>query len=67
MTVNEFLDIFVDIFDDVTIYDLTSGEEVWTGDYYDMPEEYADAEISSVDYPSERFKGFTINLSLDED
>lgn len=63
ISVSEFLDMFVEIFDDVTIYDCEKGEEVWTGDHNDMPDEYADAEVSSVDCPLEHFKGFTININ----
>ena len=63
MTVYDFLDMFLDILDEVTIYDCEQGKEVWKGDKDDMPDEYADAEVSSVDYPPTHFEGLTININ----
>ena len=36
----------------VEIYSIDRGETVWTGNGYDVPDEYMDAELCSFDVPS---------------
>lgn len=53
MTVGEFLDYCIEpCLLTVEIYSLDKGS-VWTGEPWEMPDEYADAELCSFDPPRE--------------
>lgn len=52
MTVYEFLDYCIDArLLTVEIYSLDKGT-VWVGDFDELPDEYADAELCSFDVPT---------------
>ncbi|MBP5717378.1 MAG: hypothetical protein J6X53_00155 [Abditibacteriota bacterium] len=64
MTIKDFLDLFTDPgILTVSLYDLNSdeGDDVWTGNGEEIPDEYADESVESVDAPSGKYQ-ITINF-----
>ena len=53
-TVGDFLDYCIELsLLTVEVYSLDNGMTVWAGNGYDVPDEYAEAELASFDPPSE--------------
>ena len=64
ITVRDLLDLFVDVFGMVEIYDVNSGEVVFYGDEYDIPERYEWLNVESIDYPDG--KKLTFNVEVED-
>ena len=68
LTVDDFLDIFCDPDDQqVAIFDLTKGEEIYRGTRDDMPNEIMNLEICSIDTLHEATQVLTLNVETDKD
>lgn len=64
MTINELLYACVDAsLLKLTIYDLESGEDVWSGDADEVPGEYEYLEIESWDVPNKGGE-LTVNVTI---
>ena len=50
----------------LTIYDTYSGDDVWSGDGDEVPEEYGYCEIESWDIPTKSGE-LTVNITLDDE
>lgn len=62
-TVYDFLDMFADPdMQEVAIFDLTKGEEVYRGTRDEMPNDLQDLEIMSIDTLHEATKVLTLNV-----
>lgn len=67
-TVYDFLNIFCDPDDQqVAIFDLTKGEEIYRGTRDDMPTEIMNLEICSIDTLHEATQVLTLNVETDKD
>lgn len=67
-TVYDFLDIFCDPDDQqVAIFDLTKGEEIYRGTRDDMPTDIMNLEICSIDTLHEATQVLTLNVETDKD
>ena len=67
-SVYDFLDIFCDPDQqEVAIYDLHKGEEIYRGTRDEMPSEIQDLEICSIDTLHEATKVLTLNVESDSD
>lgn len=68
LTVNDFLDMFADPDDQqVAIFDLTNGKEIYRGTRDDMHDDILDLEICSIDTLHEATKVLTLNVESDSD
>ena len=65
MTVYDFVYLLVDDIT-LTIYDNNSGENLWTGDSSELPDEYEYCEIDSIDPPEEKWH-MTVSISYEEE
>lgn len=66
MTIYELLDSCVDAgLLKLTIYDIDSGKEVWSGDGDEIPTEYEDLECWSWDVPFKE-REFTVNVCMED-
>lgn len=62
-TVYDFLDLFADPdMQEVAIFDLTKGEEIYRGTRDEMPSELEELEIMSIDTLHEAAKVLTLNV-----
>ena len=62
-TVYDFLDLFADPdMQEVAIFDLTKGEEIYRGTRDEMPTELENLEIMSIDTLHEATKVLTLNV-----
>lgn len=62
-TVYDFLDLFADPdMQEVAIFDLTKGEEIYRGTRDEMPTELQELEIMSIDTLHEATKVLTLNV-----
>jgi hypothetical protein len=62
-TVYDFLDMFADPdMQEVAIFDLTKGEEIYRGTRDEMPNDLQDMEIMSIDTLHEATKVLTLNV-----
>ena len=62
-TVYDFLDMFADPdMQEVAIFDLTKGEEIYRGTRDEMPTELENLEIMSIDTLHEATKVITLNV-----
>ena len=67
-SVYDFLDHFCDPNDqEVAIYDLHKGEEIYRGTRDDMPSDIQDLEVLSIDTLHEATKVLTLNVESDSD
>ena len=67
-TVYDFLDHFCDPDDQqVAIYDLNKGEEIYRGTRDEMPSDIQDLEVLSIDTLHEATKVLTLNVESDSD
>ena len=67
-TVYDFLDRFCDPDDqEVAIYDLNKGEEIYRGTRDEMPSDIQDLEVLSIDTLHEATKVLTLNVESDSD
>lgn len=67
-TVYDFLDHFCDPDDqEVAIYDLHKGEEIYRGTRDEMPSDIQDLEVLSIDTLHEPSKVLTLNVEPDND
>ena len=67
-TVYDFLDRFCDPDDqEVAIYDLHKGEEIYRGTRDEMPSDIQDLEVLSIDTLHEATKVLTLNVMPDSD
>ena len=68
LTVNDFLDMFADPDDQqVAIFDLNKGEEIYRGTRDEMPSDIQDLEICSIDTLHEATQVLTLNVETDND
>ncbi|MBP5581466.1 MAG: hypothetical protein J6X85_06740 [Ruminococcus sp.] len=66
MTNNELLDTCYDSgLLTLTIYDIDSETDVWSGEGDDVPTEYGDMEVYSWDLPSKPYE-FTVNVCMSD-
>lgn len=66
--VYDFLDIFCDPDQqEVAIFDLTKGEEIYRGTRDEMPTEIMNLEVCSIDTLHEPTKVLTINVETEND
>ena len=49
MTVYDIMDLFIDDSQYIELYDTETDDVVYSGEYCDMPEEYIDREVCSID------------------
>ena len=67
-TVYDFLDMFADPdMQEVAIFDLTKGEEIYRGTRDEMPTEIMNLEVCSIDTLHEATKVLTINVETEND
>lgn len=66
MSVYDFVSLLVDDSMELTIYDNNSGENLWTGEASEVPDEYEEFEIDAID-PPEKPWSMTISISYDEE
>lgn len=68
MSVYELLELFTENAD-VEIYDISVGNVVYSGDGEDIPAEYEDAIVQSIDSPklSNSPRVLTVNIDTEED
>lgn len=67
-TVYDFLDHFCDPDDqEVAIFDLNKGEEIYRGTRDEMPSDIQDLEVLSIDTLHEATKVLTLNVESDSD
>ena len=67
-TVYDFLDHFCDTDDqEVAIFDLNKGEEIYRGTRDEMPSDIQDLEVLSIDTLHEATKVLTLNVESDSD
>ncbi|MBQ2636662.1 MAG: hypothetical protein IJG09_08215 [Methanobrevibacter sp.] len=67
ITVYGFRNLFIDDMQELAIFDNESGQVVWTGYAYQMPDEYDDLEIDSIDTIFDPTKVITINVTVPVD
>lgn len=68
LTVYDFLDMFADPDDQqVAIFDLNKGEEIYRGTRDEMPSDIQDLEICSIDTLHEATQVLTLNVESDSD
>lgn len=68
LTVNDFLDMFADPDDQqVAIFDLTNGKEIYRGTRDEMPSDIQDLEVCSIDTLHEPTQVLTLNVEYDND
>ena len=69
ITVRDFLDLFVDDNMELRIYDLNDDvcDVVYSGYRDDMPDEYEDMMVSSVDNPNKFEYILTVNIDTSEE
>lgn len=67
MTVDELTSIFTETSDqEIIIFDLDSGEELYKGTADDVPYQYLYCEVQSIDTLFTETKTITINIDLSE-
>ena len=59
--IEDFLDMFTDKYGTLEIFDIESGETVYSGDPDDVPDKFCYMEIMSIDWPS----GSTLCINID--
>lgn len=68
LTVYDFLDMFADPDDQqVAIFDLNKGEEIYRGTRDEMPSDIQDLEICSIDTLHEATQVLTLNVETEND
>jgi len=69
ITLYDLKELFVDDSQLIRIYDTETEENMFEGEFCDMPEEYEDCEAMSIDSVwAVDFDGYiTINISIEED
>ena len=70
MTLYEFRELFIDESQEVKIYDISSDDVdlIYEGYFDEMPDEFEDLEISSLDnvYNDMRYVGINVDFSDDD-
>ena len=67
MTVEDFMEYSIDeSFQKFTLYDVDKGEEVFTGNIDECPDEYLEAEVGTFDVIDKDSPRLTLNVSLEE-
>lgn len=67
MTVTDFMEYSIEeSYQKFTLYDVDKGEEVFTGNIDECPDEYLEAEVSTFDVIDKDSPRLTLNVSLEE-
>lgn len=69
MTLYDLREMFIDDSQMIRIYDIAKEDNIYEGEFRDIPDEYEDYEISSIDsvYPTINFDGYiTINIDTED-
>ena len=66
MTVKEFMEYSIDVdWQEFTLYDIEKGEEVFTGNIDECPNNYIEAEVCTFDTINESSPRLTLNVTLE--
>ena len=66
ITVRDFLKMFTEKSQEVSIFDYNIGEEIAHGQYDDLSDEILDSRIDSIDTLYEKTDYLTLNLTLED-
>ena len=67
MTVEDFMEYSIDeSFQKFTLYDVDKGEEVFTGNIDECPDEYLEAEVCTFDVIDKDSPRLTLNVTLED-
>ena len=67
MTVEDFMEYSIDeSFQKFTLYDVDKGEEVFTGNIDECPDEYLEAEVCTFDIIDKDSPRLTLNVTLED-
>ena len=67
MTVSQFMEYSIDEnWQKFTLYDVDKGEEVFTGNIDECPDNYLDAEVCTFDVIDEDSPRLTLNVTLED-
>jgi hypothetical protein len=66
MTVENFMEYSIDVsWQKFTLYDVDKGEEVFTGNIEECPDEYLEAEVCTFDVIDKDSPRLTLNVTLE--